>query len=77
MEWPSQSPDLNPVKMLWVDLKRAVHARKPSNMTQLNQYCKEEWTKIPPSRCKRLIQLLETATLSYFSQSVGNTSYWN
>uniref|UniRef100_A0A673HSL5 Tc1-like transposase DDE domain-containing protein n=1 Tax=Sinocyclocheilus rhinocerous TaxID=307959 RepID=A0A673HSL5_9TELE len=32
LEWPSQSPDLNPIEMLWHDLKKAVHARKPSNV---------------------------------------------
>ncbi|KAK3506031.1 hypothetical protein QTP70_010230 [Hemibagrus guttatus] len=27
LEWPSQSPDLNPIEMLWHDLKKVVHAR--------------------------------------------------
>ena len=35
LEWPSQSPDLNPIEMLWQDLKQAVHARKPSNVAEL------------------------------------------
>ncbi|KAF7644430.1 hypothetical protein LDENG_00222120 [Lucifuga dentata] len=50
-----QSPDLNPIEMLWRDLKAAVHQRKPSNLTQLKQYCMEEWAKISPSRCEKLI----------------------
>ncbi|KAF7645015.1 hypothetical protein LDENG_00211660 [Lucifuga dentata] len=55
LSWPSQSPDLNPIEMLWRDLKAAVHQRKPSNLTQLKQYCVEEWAKISPSRCEKLI----------------------
>ncbi|KAI4887218.1 hypothetical protein NFI96_007652 [Prochilodus magdalenae] len=37
-------------EMLWQDLKRAIHARCPSNLSQLADFCKEEWTKIPRSR---------------------------
>ncbi len=55
LEWPSQSPDLNPIEMLWHDLKQSIHARKPSNVAELKQFCKEEWAKIPPQRCERLI----------------------
>ncbi len=55
LEWPSQSPDLNLIEMLWHDLKQTIHARKPSNVAELKQFCKEEWAKIPPQRCERLI----------------------
>ena len=35
LEWPSQSPDLNPIEMLLHDLKRAVHTRHPKNIGKL------------------------------------------
>ncbi len=47
LEWPSQSPDLNPIEHLWRDLKMAVHQRLPSNLTELERICKEEWQRIP------------------------------
>uniref|UniRef100_A0A671NBY0 Tc1-like transposase DDE domain-containing protein n=2 Tax=Cyprinidae TaxID=7953 RepID=A0A671NBY0_9TELE len=50
LEWPSQSPDLNPIEHLWRDLKMAVHQRLPSNLTELERICKEEWQRIPKSR---------------------------
>uniref|UniRef100_A0A0E9R872 Tc1-like transposase DDE domain-containing protein n=1 Tax=Anguilla anguilla TaxID=7936 RepID=A0A0E9R872_ANGAN len=35
LEWPSQSPDLNPIKMLGQDQKQAVHAQKPTSLSEL------------------------------------------
>ncbi len=49
LEWPSQSPDLNPIEMLWHDLKKAVHARKPSNVAELQQSPKMSGPKFLPS----------------------------
>ncbi|KAI4885106.1 hypothetical protein NFI96_011813 [Prochilodus magdalenae] len=51
LDWPSQSPDLNPIEHLWRDLKMAVHQRSPSNLTELERICKEEWQRIPKFRC--------------------------
>uniref|UniRef100_A0A8C4TMW1 Transposase n=1 Tax=Erpetoichthys calabaricus TaxID=27687 RepID=A0A8C4TMW1_ERPCA len=55
LEWPSQSPDLNPIEHLWRDLKMAVHQRLPSNLTELERICKEEWQRIPKSSCEKLV----------------------
>ena len=42
LEWPSQSPGLNPIKHLWRDLKIAVLRHSPSNLTELEKICREE-----------------------------------
>ena len=35
MDWPSNSPDLNPIENLWAIVKRNVELRRPSNLSEL------------------------------------------
>ncbi len=75
LEWPSQSLDLNPIEMLWHDLKQSIHARKHSNVAELKQFCKEEWAKIPPQRYERLIASYHKRLIAVVAAKGGITSY--
>lgn len=35
---------------------RAVHKQVPANLNELNERCKEEWAKVPPQPCERLMK---------------------
>ena len=59
LEWPSQSPDLSIIENLWVDLKRAVHARWPKNIAELKAFCSEEWEKILNTTIEMLLSWLQ------------------
>ncbi len=75
LEWPSRSPGLNPIEMLWHDLKQSIHARKPSNVAELKQFSKEEWAKIPPRRCERHIASYCKRLIAVVAAKGGTTSY--
>ena len=36
---------MNPIEHLWRDRKIAVQQRSPSNLTELERNCREEWEK--------------------------------
>ncbi|KAF2345950.1 hypothetical protein FHG87_023294 [Trinorchestia longiramus] len=54
-EWPSQSPDMNPMENFWRELKLKIQKRGPNDITELKEICIEEWNKITPETCKRLV----------------------
>ena len=75
LEWPSHYPDLNPIEMLWSDLKKMVHARSPKNLTQLKDYALEEWSKIDKRRCQTLIDGYHKRLQAVIVAKGGATKY--
>ena len=59
MDWPSSSPDINPIENLWGLVKRNVEKRKPRNLEDLKVFMVEEWEKIPQETIKNLINSMK------------------
>ena len=75
LEWPSQSPDLNPIEHLWKDLKMAVHRRLPSNLMELEKYCQEKWLKLPKDSCAELVASYSKRLEAVIAAKGGSTKY--
>ena len=55
IDWPSNSPDLNPIENLWAIVKSNVEKRMPKNLNDLEKFMAEEWDLIPESVILSLI----------------------
>uniref|UniRef100_A0A8C6LCC8 Transposase Tc1-like domain-containing protein n=1 Tax=Nothobranchius furzeri TaxID=105023 RepID=A0A8C6LCC8_NOTFU len=75
LEWPSQSPDLNPRENLWRELKVRVARRQPQNITALEKICMEEWAKIPATVCANLVKTYSNHLTSVIANKGYVTKY--
>ena len=48
IDWPSNSPDLNPIENLWAVLKHRVQVRAPNTIYEMERYIKMEWETFDP-----------------------------
>ena len=58
LDWPAQSPDLNPIEYLWHHLKRRLmkYEDQAEDINKLWRKTEAEWEKIPKRECQKLIE---------------------
>uniref|UniRef100_A0A674MVM2 Tc1-like transposase DDE domain-containing protein n=1 Tax=Takifugu rubripes TaxID=31033 RepID=A0A674MVM2_TAKRU len=70
------SPDLNPIEQIWDELERRLIARPspPTSVCDLTNALLEEWSKIPISTLRNLVDSLPTRVEAVIAAKCG-TSY--
>ncbi len=59
LDWPENSPDLNPIENLGCIVKRKMRNKRPKNADELKATVKETWASIPPQQCHKLITSMQ------------------
>jgi len=77
LDWPAQSPDLNPIEHLWQHLKQrlATYETDPISMHELWERVEAEWNRIPPQICIDLITSMSRRVAAFLKAKGGYTKY--
>ena len=55
MDWPAQSPDLNPIENLWSILDKHLSNRKPKIESELFELLRNKWEQLDMSILRKLV----------------------
>jgi transposase len=75
LDWPSQSPDLNPIEHVWKLMKDEVRKLKPTNLNDLFEKLETVWRNIPIDYLQRLIDSMPQRCQAVIDANGMHTKY--
>ena len=77
IDWPAQSPDLNPLENLWVIVKQRVYnfPNPSKNKDELWARVQEVWYSITPEECRKLVAGVPERIQAVIKSKGGYTRY--
>lgn len=75
LQWPSRSPDLNPIEHVWDMLGRRVRQRNIETLPDLRTALLEEWENIPQEGVTNSVASMPRRLMEVIGARGGNTRY--
>ena len=77
LDWPAQSPDLNPIEHVWYQLKRRLNAyeTRPTTKEELAERISNEWNKFIKDDCLKYIDSMPERIEAVIKSKGGPTKY--
>ncbi|CAF1168507.1 unnamed protein product [Rotaria sordida] len=75
LDWPSNSPDVNPIENIWSIVKRKVEKRKPKNTDELELFLAEEFKNTDINVVKNCVMSMKNRCLSLISSKGERIKY--
>ena len=76
LNWPGNSPDLNPIENLWEVLKNKVADKQPSSAKHLKDAIKEVWIcELSSAYCRTLVESMPRRLEMVIKNNGGHTKY--
>ena len=75
MDWPAQSPDLNPIEQLWALLDHKIQKLRASNVFKLFAQLNEEWKSISTDVLSKYVLSMNSRCRAVIKAKGGHTKY--
>ena len=75
LDWPSQSPDLNPIEHLWNHIKKELKNYKSNNIEDLKYNISKIWNSIDVKITQNLVDSVPNRIIEVLRNKGGNTKY--
>ncbi len=75
LQWPANSPDLNPIENLWSWLDMQISKHEPRNEEQLIEIVTNQLNNVPIDICKNLFKSMPNRIKECIKNNGGITSY--